>query len=515
MAQANINLGSLTPAFEPIQQALSERARLALNAPPSSLGTATAVSGAVKDIALEQRKNAEAERLVRLRAELEREAEDANRNFESRFDVGMETEQDLNEAAEAFGMPKETFRPLMGVKFKDQKSAEDAVRRSVLRTLRLERIELEGLDPASIEVPTPGPLQSLATGDTVPVATGESRPRLKPDGSVENFEVATQEGLANNKSKLEELDKKIEALNQEDQKLSGTASVRRNQKFTYFDDVNKVWRSGIFDRISKERFQNPDTDPIVPGPRKFVKDPETEEFLEDNPDLTQRAVTRPESIPPGEKATNIKQFTAKQKRLLSQLETRLEKTDTFKSARLIKNSLGQFKTLLAQDLATVSGALKSLASRSIAGEKGVLTDKDVERTSGSGAILDTWNRNIKLAADGKLDEKSFREFGQVVNTILQRAEILEDAAITDVVQDATGDTGEFQNVDPFVLRERLGAPEATGFVNPSISQFQAENVRDALDNLRRLGKDTDQQTLFNMLLFMESKGKATRRKKKK
>ena len=108
MAVANPS-GNLTPAFGLVQSALARQAQIQ-SQNRGKTGLAAQATGAVKDIATERRANAENERLLRLKFELQEEAAVAAREFEDRFTVGIETEDDLDEAAEAFDIAEaQTF----------------------------------------------------------------------------------------------------------------------------------------------------------------------------------------------------------------------------------------------------------------------------------------------------------------------------------------------------------------------------------------------------------------------
>jgi len=205
MAQANINLRSITPAFRGVQSALQDRARLARSAPPSGLGTATAISGAVKDIAVEERGRQFQEGMVRLRAELQSEADEANRTFQKRFDVGLKTEKDLEEAAEALDIDKEVLRPFLGVMFKDQKTAEKSFTKATTKALGLEKSDLEQRELGAVEAPTPGPIADIAGDTRIPIA------QPTPHG-LEGDVTGTQAGLPTNEQRLENLESRIEIL---------------------------------------------------------------------------------------------------------------------------------------------------------------------------------------------------------------------------------------------------------------------------------------------------------------
>jgi len=206
MAQANINLRSITPAFRGVQSALSERARIAANSPPSGLGTATAISGAVKDIAVEERNRKAQTDLLRFRAELEKDAEERRQKFDSRHEVTIRTDKDIEEIADAFGLDFDDVSSLKGSSFKDKASAEKFINDKVVAALGLKKTKLEQREPGAVEAPTPSPIKGIAGNTRIPVA--QPSPALTPEGDI----TGTQAGLPTNEKRLANLESRIEIL---------------------------------------------------------------------------------------------------------------------------------------------------------------------------------------------------------------------------------------------------------------------------------------------------------------
>ncbi len=502
MAVANPRTRSLTPGFQGIQSALSQQARIAGASPPSGLGTATAISGAVKNIASDQRKQKSSEALIRLRALLEADAEEARRKFDSRHEIKI-TDAEIKKIANGFGIPPEDLPGLKGRSFKDVESFEKFFTKKVVMALGLEKAELEQREPGAVEgeqetasIPTPGPVFET----------------LEKAGTAGAEEIGVR-GSKTNQQKIDALQSKIDALNIQ---TTGSKDKRRFQMVPVESPIDGKTRLTRFDTAGEFAFKPSQDDPLAGKGEKLITDPRSNEKAIVSRARKVSPITGPgQGSTPGEPLTNIRQFTAKQEDLLPKLEERLEKTDSFKDARKLKSTVGQFKQLLSLDLATATGLLKSLAAKSLGKEAGALAEGDVQRVTGSQALDQKFFRMVRTAFNDTLTEQTFSEFNQIADAILQRASLLEDLAVSDIVNDATGPLGKFQNVDKNALRERIGAPDATGLVNSEIVQFSIESFNQALANLNKSDIPVDQESILRMLSFMEKKGLATRRRKKR
>jgi len=502
MAQGNIQLRSITPAFNSINQALQQRARLALQSPPSGLGTAAAASGAVKDIAVEERGRQGQEDLLRLRAELEKEAAEARRNFDSRFEVGLKTEEDLIEAADALGISTDVLQPLFDkdnpIMFKDAKTAEDAFTRAATRALGLEAAELGQREPGAVEVPTPGPVQSQAGDTRIPVATGAPPPG-DPEGLLEDVPL---KGLTN-EQKIEALQANIDALNVQ----SGDIKTKRF-RLVPVEGQDGISRWVKFDTAGQIAFAPTGEEPIVGKGEKLFTTPGTQEKTLLTRGRKSIPITGPEATPKGELSTRFNQLNQRQKKKLEGLETELTKKDIFKSARLSKATAGRIRLLLDQDFASLTEITKANIARSIAGEKGVLTDADIARVGGSQAFLDQFKIDFARMSSGVFDEKTYNEFRAATDLIISQANIFEDLAVSDVVNDAR--KGILGSVDEKFIRDFVEVPDATGLISPDLVGIDPQSVAEALVFLREEGLEPTQNSILRASRKFDSKRKKGR-----
>lgn len=110
----------------------------------------------------------------------------------------------------------------------------------------------------------------------------------------------------------------------------------------------------------------------------------------------------------------------KEKSEISGTVKELRADPVFSSAELVLNTVGNFKSVLNQDLAVSKGAIKGLAARVLAGEKGVMTDKDVDRQLGQD-VANRFNALIRGAVDGRITDQDFRELQSIIQMTVDRA----------------------------------------------------------------------------------------------
>lgn len=95
-----------------------------------------------------------------------------------------------------------------------------------------------------------------------------------------------------------------------------------------------------------------------------------------------------------------------------------------KDARQKLAEVENFGSLLADaegGNAVAASAIPGILAR-IAGEKGVLTDKDITRYSGSTALGAQWKQNLERAESGNLTPENLAYFKQVADSFAKRAE---------------------------------------------------------------------------------------------
>jgi len=505
MAVSNPQLPSLTPAYGNIQESLMQRAQMAREA-PSSMSTMAAATGAVADIAEEERKRAHDINMVHLRSQLDEEARERQRDFEGRFDYAMRDEEDLDEVSNELQVPKEVLRPLMNVAFKDEEDATNTyVKRAILAKKRA-IAELQGRDPNAREAVVVMDGQEVI----VPVGAAEEALRIGDEAEANAVSIIGKEGGQKvNAEKIQNLQEEIDALNSMTATSSGTSNFQAKK---YYDQTNKVWRWGSYNPSTGQTLMDPDSDPIAHVREQTFTVASTGERAKVTPTGAQALTGPTMETPKGQKATQWEQLNAKEKQYIIKGEENLNKNQLFKSSRNLEETVGQFKTMMDQDLESIRGALKSQAARAIAGEKGVLTERDVERVSGSSVITERWKRGIRSAVDGTMTEQEWKDFQDVSRTILMRAELMRNAAVRDAVEDATGPLGQLKRVDPQLLYERYQAPSAAALVSKEAAQYRLDDFKAAVSNLGELNQEPTMENIENMLKFMESKGKAQRKK---
>lgn len=102
--------------------------------------------------------------------------------------------------------------------------------------------------------------------------------------------------------------------------------------------------------------------------------------------------------------------------------------DLLKSSELALSTVGNFGSVLNQDLSVSRGALKSLAARVLAGEKGVLTDRDVERVGGSTDMRNRFNNLVRSIVDNRATDQDYRELQSILEMATSRSSELYEQA---------------------------------------------------------------------------------------
>lgn len=128
----------------------------------------------------------------------------------------------------------------------------------------------------------------------------------------------------------------------------------------------------------------------------------------------------PIQTPTQSKPVDYADRSLKERQEIGTVVQNLRGDDLFQSAERTLQTVGNVKSVLNQDLTVASGAIKSLASRVVAGERGVLTDKDVERQLGSDAA-NRFKRFLRNYADGKLTDQDYREMQAILQQSVDRA----------------------------------------------------------------------------------------------
>lgn len=123
----------------------------------------------------------------------------------------------------------------------------------------------------------------------------------------------------------------------------------------------------------------------------------------------------------GDQNTPFVKRSLKEKDAIRQTRDKILQDPLLESSQVALNNVGNFKTILDQDLSVATGSLRSLAARVFAGEKGVLTDKDVERVSGSSDVANQFRTLVNKIYSGKPTDQDYREFQSIISSVTDRA----------------------------------------------------------------------------------------------
>ena len=225
----------------------------------------------------------------------------------------------------------------------------------------------------------------------------------------------------------------------------GTAEVNGQVLNVVFDTNTGTYRNS--DGTSLEG-------KLVRGFKPDIRvDPTTEQLLRITSGMTQTPIGGA-----GVQSTGLIEFpedlTVRQSNRLNDLGKRFEDDEIVKSSRISMQTLQNLDTVQAQGTGALIGSLQSLRARGIAGEKGVLTEKDVERTTGSPQLARRfWNVVTKLAV-GKENPENIAEFKAALSAVKEAAAMRTRAVEEDFVSRAQA-TKELSNVSPSLIKKNI------------------------------------------------------------
>lgn len=116
------------------------------------------------------------------------------------------------------------------------------------------------------------------------------------------------------------------------------------------------------------------------------------------------------------KGTGAK-FSEEQTKTITEVESILMKDDFVTDNRNLHNELIDLKAALEKKDPSLVGALQSRIARALAGEKGVLTDRDIIRVAGSQALWDKGLRLFKKVTTGKPLDKDIKAFSKYIKDL--------------------------------------------------------------------------------------------------
>lgn len=212
----------------------------------------------------------------------------------------------------------------------------------------------------------------------------------------------------------------------------------------------------VFDQVSGT-YKYPDGTPIkeklVRGFKPDIRvDPTTEQLIR----LTTGGVTTPIG------GTGIQQqevqfpedLTVRQSNRLNELSKRFEDDEIVKSARISMSTLQNLKTVQAQGTGALIGSLQSLRARGLAGEKGVLTEADVARTTGSPQLTRRFMNALTKLALGQENPENIAEFNAALDAVEQAAATRSQQVENQFIKRAKN-TKELNNVSEDLLRQNI------------------------------------------------------------
>lgn len=146
-------------------------------------------------------------------------------------------------------------------------------------------------------------------------------------------------------------------------------------------------------------------------------------------------------------------------KVVERAQGKLADNPIIKESQTFLAGLDQARTLLNADNAAAPEIFRSFAARSLAQEKGVLTDRDVLRMAGSQALADRFTRMLHKWHDGKFDPDDIKDFNGLMDKIqtqfIQRSNQSIEAGVKQTYALLGGRISESQLKD--VLSQTLDA----------------------------------------------------------
>ena len=209
-----------------------------------------------------------------------------------------------------------------------------------------------------------------------------------------------------------------------------------------------------------------------------------------------RPVTGPKPRKEGKLITDMDQATDRQEEDFKKARERIEKNDFIKNSVARHDDIQNIKNLLVLDIGTATGPLQSLAARSIANEKGALSEGDVQRNTGSQDLANKFGQIMKKIKSGGLTEKNRRELALIINQVEIATQIKQAAFVQGFIKEKTPELKEF---DPNFLSQSLTPITLQGFVPKQLASANSKDVDLAVDLLSRKGKDINADNVYKII----------------
>jgi len=122
--------------------------------------------------------------------------------------------------------------------------------------------------------------------------------------------------------------------------------------------------------------------------------------------------------PKGKKGfRGIEELALKEEEQVDKQVERYTKDAVRAASELSLSQINNLEVVLKTDIGAATEPLKSLIARIIAGEKGVLTDRDIARNSGNQALTARVTQLARKWQDGKFSEQNRQEFSRLIDAI--------------------------------------------------------------------------------------------------
>jgi uncharacterized protein YifE (UPF0438 family) len=247
-----------------------------------------------------------------------------------------------------------------------------------------------------------------------------------------------------------------------------TSGIKRYQTGTA--EVNGKMMNIMFDQIKGE-YLNSDRTPIkgenVRGFKADIRvDPVTEQLLR----ITSGGVQTPIGGV-GVKSDSLIEFpedlTVRQSNRLNEQSKLFATDDVVNTARNSLATIQNLETVQAQGTGALIGTLQSLRARGLAGEKGVLTEKDVERTTGSPQALRRLSNAMSKLLSGKENPENIAEFNAALSAVKQ-ANLNRIAEVGEQYVERARATKELSNVSPALIKKNISIGTQSFDVGPVV-----------------------------------------------
>lgn len=195
-------------------------------------------------------------------------------------------------------------------------------------------------------------------------------------------------------------------------------------------------------------------------------DPATEQLLRITTGGTQQSLGL--SQQPSQQVEFPEDLTVRQSNRLNELSKRFEDDDIVKTARTSMATIQNLETVQAQGTGALIGSLQSLRARGLAGEKGVLTEADVARTTGSPQLARRFMNVVTKLVAGQENPENVAEFKAALQAVKEASVIRNQQVENEFIKRATS-TKELSNVSPELIRRNISIGSSGFQAGPTIA----------------------------------------------